>query len=100
MNIPQLVGNIINVQGHLTFIKTTISNVDCIVTRFHNINIRHLLINYLNIVDKHVFDMPNFAFKLYSNIFVPSWVDFDWALGPKRGVVEAYFRLSKMVSLI
>jgi hypothetical protein len=88
-----------NVQGHLTFIKETISNVDC-VTRFLKINIRHLLVNYLTIVEKHMFDMPNFSFTLYSNISVPSWVDFDRALGPKKGVVEAYFGISKMVSLI
>ena len=91
-------GNI-NVQGHLTFIKETISNVDCVIG-FLKINIRQLLVNYLNIVKKLVFDMPNFSFTLYSNIVVPRWVEFDWALGPKRGVVEADFRLSKMVSLI
>jgi hypothetical protein len=89
----------INVQGHLTFIKETISNVDC-VTRFIKINIRHLLFNYLNIVDKRSFDIQNFSFTLYSNSVVPSWVDFEWALGPKRGVVEEDFRLSKIESLI
>jgi hypothetical protein len=81
------------------FIKATISIVDC-VTKFLKINIRHLLVNYLNIVEKHVFDMPKFAFTLYNNIVVPRWVDFDQALGLKRGVVEVDFRLSKMVSLI
>ena len=81
------------------FIKETISNVDC-VTRFLKINISHLLVNYLNITEKHAFDMPKFSFTLYSNISIRSWVHFSWALGPKRGVVEADFRLSKMVSLI
>jgi hypothetical protein len=59
-----------------------------------------LIGNYLNIAEKHAFDMPNFAFMLYNNIVVPIWVDFDRAVGPKRGVVKEYFRLSKMVSLI
>jgi hypothetical protein len=88
-----------NGQGHLTFIKETISNVDC-VTRFIKINTRNLLFNYLNISEKHAFDMPNFSFMLYGNIVIPSWVDFDRGMDPKRGVVEADFRLSKMVSLI
>jgi hypothetical protein len=57
------------------------------------------MVNYLNIVEKHVFDMPNFAFKLYNNIVVTIEVDFD-RIGPKGGVVEAYFRLSKKVSVI
>jgi hypothetical protein len=70
------------------------------VTRFIKINISNLLVNYLNISEKHAFDMPNFAFTLYNNIVVPRWVEFDLALGLKRGVVEAYFRLLKMVSLI
>jgi hypothetical protein len=87
LNILQLVGNI-NVQGHLMFIKETISYVDC-VTRFLKINIRHLLVNYLNISEKHVFDMPKFDFMSYNNIIVPRWVDFDRTLCPKRGVVEA-----------
>jgi hypothetical protein len=52
------------------FIKEAIYNVDC-VTRFLKINIRHLLVNYLNITEKHVFEMPNFAFMLYSNIVIP-----------------------------
>jgi hypothetical protein len=93
------VGNI-KVHGHSNFIKGIISNVDC-VTRFFKNNIRHLLVYYFNIVKKHVFDMPKFSFILYSNItVVQRWVEFDWALGPKRGVVEVDFRLSKMVSLI
>jgi hypothetical protein len=45
------------------------------------------MVNYLNIVEKHVFDMLKFVFKLYNNIFVPIWVDFHWT-GRKRGVVE------------
>jgi hypothetical protein len=64
LNILQLVDNRINVQGNLMFIKETISNIDCTVTRFRKINIRNLLVNYLNIVKKHVFNMPNFAFTL------------------------------------
>ena len=51
------------------------------------------MVNYLNIVEKHEFDKPNFAFKLYDNIIVPSWVDFDWLPSPKKGVVEANFML-------
>jgi len=58
-----------------------------------------MMISYLNLGNKHSLDMPNFAFKLCSNIVVPIWVEFDW-LGPKRGVVEADFRLSKKVSVI
>jgi len=57
------------------------------------------MVSYLNSVKKHAFNMLNIAFKLYSNIVVPNWVDFD-RLGPKRGVVEADFKLSKKVSLI
>jgi hypothetical protein len=52
------------------------------------------MVSYLNIAEKHVFYMPNFAFKLYSNIVVPNWVYF-YQLGPKRGVVEEYFRILK-----
>ena len=48
-------------------------------------------VNYLNISEKHAFDMPNFAFKLYNNVIVPNWVDFDLPQGPKRGVVEVTF---------
>jgi hypothetical protein len=58
-----------------------------------------MMVSHLNIVEKHVFGMPNFAFKLYSNIVVPNWVEFDW-IGPKRGVVEVDFTLSNKVSLI
>ena len=57
-----------------------------------------LMVSYIKSVEKHASDIPYIAFKLYSNIVVPSWVDLDPC--PKRGVVEAYFRLSKMVSLI
>jgi hypothetical protein len=58
-----------------------------------------MMINYLNIFEKHVFYKPNFSFKLYSNIVVPSLVDFD-QLGPKREVVEAYFIILNKVSVI
>jgi hypothetical protein len=58
-----------------------------------------MIFSYLNITEKHAFDMPKFSFKLYSNIVVPKWVDFDW-LGPKRGVVEADFRLLNKVLVI
>lgn len=36
-------------------------------------NIRDFMVtSYLNCVEKHAFDMPNIAFKLYSNIVVPN----------------------------
>ena len=35
------------------------------------------MVTYLKISKKHAFDKENFAFKLYSNIVVPNWVDFD-----------------------
>ena len=35
------------------------------------------MVTYLKIFEKHAFDKPNFAFKLYSNIVVPIWVEFD-----------------------
>ena len=54
---------------------------------------------YLKSAEKHAFDMPNIDFMLYSNIVVPSWVEFD-QLGPKRGVVEVDFKLLKKVSVI
>ena len=43
------------------------------------------MVAYLKISKKHAFDKPKFAFKLYSNIIFPSWVDFEWTPGPKRG---------------
>ena len=58
------------------------------------------MVTYLKIFEKHALDKPKFAFKLYSNIVVPNWVDFDWLSSPKRGVVEANLRLSKKVSVI
>jgi hypothetical protein len=58
-----------------------------------------MMVIYLNIVEKHAFNMPKFAFKLYSNIVIPNWLEFD-RLGPKRGVVEADFKLSNKVSVI
>jgi hypothetical protein len=57
------------------------------------------MVSYLNIVEKHVFDMKNVALKLYGNFFFSNWLDFDW-LGQKRGVMEAYFRISKKESVI
>jgi hypothetical protein len=57
------------------------------------------MVNYVNIVEKHAFDMENFDFKLYSNIVVPNRVEF-YQIGPKRGVVEEDFILSKKVSVI
>ena len=51
-------------------------------------NTRDLMVSYLQSVDKPMFDMPYIAFKFYSNIVFPIWIDFD-CLGPKRGVVEA-----------
>ena len=59
-----------------------------------------MVITYLKISEKHAFNKPKFAFKLYSNIVVPNWVDFNCLLGPKRGVLEENLRLSKMVSTI
>ena len=53
----------------------------------------------LNIVEKFASDMPYFASKLYSNILVPNYVDFDRP-GPKRRVMEANLRLSKKASVI
>ena len=35
------------------------------------------MVTYLKISKKHAFDKPKFDFKLYGNIFVPNWVDFD-----------------------
>jgi hypothetical protein len=58
-----------------------------------------MMISYLKNAKKYVFDMPNFAFKLYGNIVVPNRVNFD-QLCPKRGEVEADFRLSNKVSVI
>ena len=57
------------------------------------------MVHYLKSIKKHMFDMSFIAFKLYNNIVVPIWVDFDWP-GPKRGVVEADFRLLKKVSMM
>jgi hypothetical protein len=57
-----------------------------------------LMVSYLKSVEKHVYDIPYISFKLYNNIVVPSWVDLDPC--PKRGVMEAYFRLLKKVSTI
>jgi hypothetical protein len=56
------------------------------------------MVSYLKSVEKHVSDIPYIAFKLYNNIFVPSWVDLDPC--PKRRVVEVNFRLSKKVLMI
>ena len=33
------------------------------------------MVTYLKISEKHAFDKPKFAFKLYSNIVVSNWVD-------------------------
>ena len=53
---------------------------------------------YLNNVEKHMSNILYISFKLYNNIVVPNWVGLDPF--PKRGVVEAYFRISKKVSTI
>jgi hypothetical protein len=58
-----------------------------------------MMVIYLNIAEKHAFNMPKFSFKLYSNIVIPNWLEFD-RLGPKRVVVEADFKLSNKVSVI
>lgn len=54
---------------------------------------------YLKSSEKHVFDMPCFAFKLHNNIIVPSWVLLD-VPSSKREVVESYFKLWNKVSSI
>jgi hypothetical protein len=56
------------------------------------------MVSYLKSVEKHMSDIPYIAFKLYSNIVVPSWVDLDPC--PKRGVVEVDFSILKKVSMI
>jgi hypothetical protein len=53
--------------------------------------------SYLKSVEKHTSDIPYISLKLYNNIVVPIWVDFD-PYQPKRGVAEVDFRLSKKVS--
>ena len=35
------------------------------------------MVTYLKIFEKHAFDKRKFSFKLYSNIVVPNWVEFD-----------------------
>ena len=56
------------------------------------------MVNYLNSSKKHMFDIPNVSFKLYNDIIVPNLVHLDpWS---NIKVVEAYFRLSKKVSMI
>ena len=62
-------------------------------------NTRDLMVSYLKITEKHMLDMPYIDFKLYSNIFVPTWIDFDQPI-PNRGVVEDILRLSKKVLVI
>ena len=63
------------------------------------LKIRESMVNYLKSVEKHATSMPYIAFKLYSNIVVPSRVKFDH-LCPKRGVVESDLNISKKVSVI
>ena len=53
------------------------------------------MVNYLSSAKKHAFDTPYIAFKLYSKIVVPIWVDLDPCLN--RSVVGAYFRILKKV---
>ena len=57
------------------------------------------MVSYLKSVEKHIPDIPYIDFKLYNNIVVPNWVDFD-TLGPKRGMVETYLRFWNKVSMI
>jgi hypothetical protein len=53
------------------------------------------MISYLKSVVKHGFDVPYIGFNLYSNIIVPSWVEFvDSYSGPNRGVMRVDFNLS------
>jgi hypothetical protein len=71
LNILQLVGNRINVQGDLMFIKKTISNVYCTVTRFQKINIRHLLVNYLNMLVVEPDYLPDSEVFVFSRVYTP-----------------------------
>ena len=57
------------------------------------------MVSYNKITKKHTSDMPYFAFKLYSNIVVPNYVEFDWP-GSNRGVEFFVLRLSKKASVI
>ena len=60
------------------FIKFTICNVHCSVLIIFKIYIReYFMVTYLKSSEKHAFDKLKFYFKLYSNIVVPNWVDFD-----------------------
>jgi len=56
------------------------------------------MVSYPKSVEKHTSNISYNVFKLYCNIFVPSWVDLDPYSWPKRGV-EANFKLSKKVSM-
>jgi hypothetical protein len=50
------------------------------------------MVSYLKGVEKHLFDIPHIAFKLFSNIVVPSWADLtNPYTRPNRGVVKADF---------
>ena len=53
----------------------------------------------LNIVEKFASDMPYFASKLYNNILVPNYVDFDRP-GSKRGLEFYVLRFLKKDSMI
>jgi hypothetical protein len=67
------------------------------VTIFH-IKLGALIVSFLKITEKHTSGILYIAFKLYNNIIVPRWVYLKPF--PKRGVVEAYFMLSKNVLMI
>ena len=58
-----------------------------------------LMISYFKSYEKHVFDIPSFTFKLYSNIVVPSSVLLD-VPSSKKGVVEVDFKHWNKVSPI
>ena len=57
------------------------------------------MISYLKSFEKHVFGIPSFTFKLYSNIVVPILILLDIP-SSERGLVEANFRILNKVSSI
>ena len=56
------------------------------------------MVYYHNSVKKNASNIPYIDFKLYDNIVVSSWVELDPF--SKRGLVEAYLRLTKKESTI
>ena len=56
------------------------------------------MVNYLKISERHAFENPKFAFKLYINIIVPNWVDFLTARSKERGGGRKFKAFEKGVS--